>query len=52
MSDLIKMIRGDDIANVRPEWVEQWEAWGWKVEAQEKSATRRKPAKTVETQDE
>lgn len=27
--ELVKMTRGDDVANVRLEWVDQWKDWGW-----------------------
>lgn len=36
--ELIKMTRGTDTANVRPEWVEDWEAQGWEIEGDKKPA--------------
>lgn len=44
--ELIKMTRGTDTANVRPEWVEDWEAQGWEIEGDKKPVARRvRPAK-------
>ncbi len=32
MSELIKVVRGEgEEADIRPDWLEQWEGWGWKA---------------------
>lgn len=34
MSELIKVVRAEgEEADIRPDWLEQWEGWGWKVAA-------------------
>ncbi len=45
MTDLIRVTRGDDVADIRPEWLEQWRGWGW---AEPVSALSRDQISTME----
>lgn len=57
MADLVRMVRNaGEVVDVRPEWVEEWQGWGWRLpdvagEAGAEAAAPRKrgrPRKAVE----
>lgn len=33
MSDLVRMVNGESVAIVRPDWVEEWRGYGYVTEA-------------------
>ncbi len=49
MSDLIRLVRDDgEIADVRPDWVAEWRARGWRVEGENAPKPRGRPRKEAE----
>ena len=49
MSDLIRLVRDDGaIADVRPDWVAEWRARGWRVEGEGAPKPRGRPRKEAE----
>ena len=40
MPELIRMVRAEgEVAHVRPDWVDEWRGWGWRIAGEVSEAT-------------